>query len=169
VNLGLTQTPRRSNQGNNYNMVHEETRYESTFIIKASLDEDAQNAIIAKVEDAVTKNGGTMIETERWGRRKLAYMIEKEDHAIYTSLHFRALGPVIAKLERVYQLDESIVRWLTLVMPDKNFAARAAMKQRVQNVTARRTLDAANALEAEEAAAAGRVRAPKEEVAEEVA
>jgi len=146
----------------------EETRYESTFIIKGSLEEDAQNAIISKVEDSITKNGGTLIETERWGRRKLAYTIEKEDHAIYVSLHFRAAGPVIAKLERVYQLDESVVRWLTLVMPDENFKFRAAMKKRVQDVTARRALDAANALQAEEAAAAGRIRAPKDEIAEEV-
>jgi small subunit ribosomal protein S6 len=138
----------------------QENRYESTFIIKGSLEEDAQNAIITKLEDTLTKNGGTLIETERWGRRKLAYDIGKEAHGVYVSLHFKSPGTTISKVERVYQLDESIIRWLTLIMPDENFTKRAAMKKRVQDVAARRALDAANALQAEEEAAV-RARQPK--------
>jgi len=147
-----------------------DTRYESTFILKGSLEEEAQNSIVSKLEETITKNGGTLIETERWGRRKLAYDIEKENHGMYYSLHFRAPGAVIAKLERVYQLDENVVRWLTLVMPDENFKMRAAMKKRVEDVAARRALDAANAAQAEEAAqaAANRTRAPREAQTEEV-
>lgn len=130
-----------------------EKRYESTFIVDANLQDDAVESIITRVNDIITKNGGTIVEIERWGRRKLAYMIDKVTTGYYTSVHFTAPGGTNAKLDRHYQLDEQIIRWMTLVMPDSNIHARAAMKKRVEDVAARRALDAKNA-EAAEAAAA---------------
>ncbi|MEO6939293.1 MAG: 30S ribosomal protein S6 [Candidatus Kapaibacterium sp.] len=144
-----------------------ETRYESTYIIPGSIEEDAMNTIISKVEDTITKNGGTLIETERWARRKLAYDIVNETNGFYVTEHFTAPGTVIAKLERVYQLDEQIIRWLTLVMPEENIKSRAAMKKRVEDVIARRTLEAANALIAEQEAAGLGVRASGSKMKEE--
>ena len=128
-----------------------EKRYESTFIVDGNLQDDAVEAIITRVNDIITKNGGTIVEIERWGRRKLAYMIEKVSTGYYTSIHFTAPSGTIAKLDRHYQLDEQIIRWMTLVMPETNIKARAAMKKRVEDVAARRALEAKNA---EEAAAA---------------
>jgi small subunit ribosomal protein S6 len=137
-----------------------DNRYESTFIISGTLEDDAADAIITKAEDAITKNGGTLIETERWGRRKLAYEIEKQTTGIYVSLHFTAPGAVIGKLERVYQLDEQVMRWLTLIMPEANLKGRQVMKKRVEDVAIRR--EAQSALQAEEEAnAAASARKPR--------
>jgi small subunit ribosomal protein S6 len=137
-----------------------DNRYESTFIINGSIEDDAADAIITKAEDAVTKNGGNLIETERWGRRKLAYEIEKQTTGIYVSLHFTAPGAVIGKLERVYQLDEQVFRWLTLIMPEANLKGRQVMKKRVEDVAIRR--EAQSALQAEEEAnAAATARKPR--------
>jgi small subunit ribosomal protein S6 len=142
-----------------------ENRYESTFIIQGSLEDDAADTIVQKAEDTITKNGGTLIETERWGRRKLAYDIEKETSGHYVSLHFTAPGTVIAKLERVYQLDEQVMRWLTLLMPETSIKGRLQMKKRVEDVAIRREAQSALAAE-EEANAAANARKPKA-VAEE--
>jgi small subunit ribosomal protein S6 len=125
-------------------------RYESTFIVDGNIQDDAIETLTARVTDIITKNGGTIVEVEKWGRRKLAYMIEKVTTGFYTSIHFTAPAGTIAKLDRHYQLDEQIIQ------------GRNAMKKRVEDVAARRALDAKNA-EAAEAAAqaeANRVNTP---------
>lgn len=109
------------------------------------MEDEAVESIINRAEDTITKNGGTLIETERWGRRKLAYEIERHANGFYTSIHFSAPGSVIAKLERMYQLDENVLRWLTLQMPETSIQGRAAMKKRIEDVAARRAADAAAA------------------------
>jgi small subunit ribosomal protein S6 len=137
-------------------------RYESTFIVDGNLQDDVIETIIGRASDILTKNGGTILEVENWGRRKLAYMIEKVTTGVYVSLHFTAPAASIAKLDRHYQLDEQIIRWMTLVMPETSIQGRNAMKKRVEDVAARRALDAKNA-EAAEAAAqaeANRVNTP---------
>jgi small subunit ribosomal protein S6 len=115
-----------------------EKRYESTFLLPTTLGDDALAAIVKRFEDAVTNNGGKLIETEKWGIRRLAYEIRKQTSAHYYSLHYTAPSSTNAKLERVYHLDEDVLRWLTLEMPEENFAGRQAMKTRVENVEARK-------------------------------
>jgi small subunit ribosomal protein S6 len=115
-----------------------EKRYESTYILNTNLSEDAAKAISTKFEDMVTKNGGTVIETEVWGVRKLAYMIDKHTSGRYISLHFTAPGSVIAKLERGYHLEDEVLRWMTLEMPANLKEQREAMKKRVAEVEIRR-------------------------------
>ena len=113
-------------------------RYESTYILGATLAEETAQALVAKLEETVRKAGGTVIETEVWGVRKLAYMIKKQTSARYYSIHFTAPGDVIAKLERQYHLEDEVMRWLTLEMDETNFEGRVAMKKRGEEVEARR-------------------------------
>ena len=115
-----------------------EKRYESTFVLSSNIQEEPLTAIISKFEDAITKNGGKIVNTERWGIRRLAYEIRKHTSAHYISIHYTAPPTTNAKLERTYQLDEDILRWLTLEMPNENFAARDAMKTRAETVEARK-------------------------------
>src|SRR5690349_15612371 len=123
-------------QRNNYMA---DKRYESTFLLSSNLGDDALSQVVSKFEDTITKNGGKLIETERWLIRHLAYEIKKNTSAHYYSLHYTAPPGLNAKLERAYQLDEEILRWLTLEMPDENFAAREAMKARAESVEARKS------------------------------
>jgi len=115
-----------------------EKRYESTFIISSNLSVDQRDAIVKKFEENISKNGGKLIETEQWGIRRLAYLIKKNTSAHYISLHYTAPSTTNAKLERAFQLDEDILRWLTLEMPNENFASRQAMKARSETVEARK-------------------------------
>ncbi|SRR5579883_665583 len=115
-----------------------DSRYESTFIIKGSLEDKDVEPIISKAEDFIKKNGGSIIEIERWGRRKLAYTIEKETQGVYVSAHFTAPGALISRLERMYNLDENVIRFLTLAMPESAVKGRVAMKKRAEEVAAKR-------------------------------
>ncbi len=115
-----------------------EKRYESTFIVKGSLEDKDIDPIIAKTESFIQKNGGSVIEMERWGRRKLAYEIGRETQGFYVSAHFTAPGELISKLERMFSLDESVIRFLTLAFPESAAKGRIAMKKRSDELASKR-------------------------------
>lgn len=100
--------------------------YESTVIINASLDDAQVEAVITRMSDTITKNGGNIAAINKWGRKRLAYAINKKTNGYYVNYEFTAPSPLIAVLERSYQLDEMILRYLTIVLDAKAIAAKAA-------------------------------------------
>jgi small subunit ribosomal protein S6 len=109
------------------------------------MSDDALATSVKHFEDVITKAGAKLIETERWGVRRLAYPIGKQTSAHYYSMHYTAPGSTNAKLERAFHLDEDVLRWLTLEMPEENHKARADMKVRIESIEARRIAHAAKA------------------------
>ena len=100
--------------------------YESIFIVNASLDDPQIDAVIARVEDTITKNGGTIAAANRWGRKRLAYPISKKTTGFYVHLEFEGPSTLIATLERSFQLDEMILRHLTAIVDKRALKARQA-------------------------------------------
>lgn len=100
-------------------------KYETTFIVNASLDDTQVDSVVGRVHDTITKNGGTIGATNKWGRKRLAYSINKKTNGFYVNVEFDAPGTVLALLERSFQLDEMILRYLTIVLDRKALKARA--------------------------------------------
>lgn len=100
--------------------------YETTFIVNASIDDHQIDAVIEKVKELITKNGGEIREFVKWGRKRFAYPIRKKNNGFYVVIEFSAPGDVIAKLERHYFLDENILRYLSLVLDKRALKARTA-------------------------------------------
>jgi small subunit ribosomal protein S6 len=100
--------------------------YETTFIVNASLDDHQIDAVIEKVKDLIIKNGGEIRELVKWGRKRFTYTIKKKNNGFYVVIEFGAGGDIVAKLERHYFLDESILRYLTLVLDKRALKARTA-------------------------------------------
>ncbi len=100
-------------------------QYETTFIVNASLDDSQIDAVIGRVQDTITKNGGTIQAVNKWGRKRLAYPISKKTNGFYVNIEFLAPGTVLALLDRSYQLDEMILRYLTIVLDAKALALKA--------------------------------------------
>lgn len=100
--------------------------YETTFIVNASLDDSQIDAVIGRVQDTITKNGGTIQALNKWGRKRLAYTINKKTNGFYVNIEFDASGTLLAILERFYQLDEMILRHLTIKLDNKALKAKAA-------------------------------------------
>jgi small subunit ribosomal protein S6 len=98
--------------------------YESTFIINAGLDDAQIDGVIEKVKDIITKNGGEMRDLAKWGRKRFVYTIRKKNNGFYVVCEFNATGDVIPKLERHYQLDENILRYLTIALDKKALQSR---------------------------------------------
>jgi small subunit ribosomal protein S6 len=88
--------------------------YESAVIINAALDDEQINGILSRIKDFITNNGGEIREIENWGRKRLAYMINKSKIGYYAIFRFDAPTTIISKLERNYSLDEHILRYLTI-------------------------------------------------------
>jgi small subunit ribosomal protein S6 len=88
--------------------------YESAVIINAALDDEQIESIISRIKDFITNNGGDIREIENWGRKRLAYMINKSKIGYYAIFRFDAPTSIISKLERNYTLDEHILRYLTI-------------------------------------------------------
>ncbi len=88
--------------------------YESAVLINASLDDQQIDSILSKIKDIIINNGGQIRELENWGRKRLAYPVEKSKIGYYAIYRFDAPSDIVAKLERTYSLDEQILRYLTL-------------------------------------------------------
>ena len=93
--------------------------YETTFIVNAALEDSDIEAVISKVTGYITNHGGDVQETERWGRRRLAYPINKKYNGYYVHLVFEASSDSIPVLERFLVLEDTVLRSLTLILPDK--------------------------------------------------
>jgi len=96
--------------------------YESVIIINASLEDEQIETTYQRVHDFITANGGEFQDVEKWGRKRLAYPIQKSKSGYYIVMRFTAPTDLISKLERTYRLDETIARFLTIVL-DKEAVA----------------------------------------------
>lgn len=120
--------------------------YESTIVINGVLDDEAITGIVTRVNDYMTRNGAQSITADHWGRRRLAYPIAKKNSGYYVQFEFDGPGEFIPQLERFYQLDEQIIRSLTLTLSEKDLRKRADMRQRVAVAEAEAEAAAAAAL-----------------------
>ena len=90
--------------------------YESAVLINAALDDDTIKNLIARIQETITVNGGETLATEDWGRKRLAYQVKRSKIGYYVIFRFNSSPDLIPKLERYYQLDENILRYLTIAL-----------------------------------------------------
>ena len=93
--------------------------YEFTYIITPVLSEEQIKDTIKRVNNLVESNGGKVIDVEEWGSRRLAYQINKKRNGYYVNMYFEAPGDIIARLERALEIDDNVMRYLTLRMDKK--------------------------------------------------
>jgi small subunit ribosomal protein S6 len=89
--------------------------YETTFITDAQFSESEIETEIKKVEELITSNGGEIIETQRWGIRRLAYEIKHKRQGFYTHFLYRASTSMPPLIENAFKVNERIIRFLTVV------------------------------------------------------
>ena len=132
--------------------------YETTFIVQPEISDEGSQAILSKLDGILTTGGATRLMCEDHGKRKLAYEVRKFHKGHYYTLMFLDEGAVVPDLERTLRLEESVLRFLTILADDE-----------VADVDARK----AEATEAEEAqtqrAEERAVREAEEAVARRVA
>jgi len=85
-------------------------KYEGLFILKPNLTDEEYGKLTAAVLEVITKNGGKTDAKEDLGTRDLAYVIKKEKKGRYLLVYFTAETASIAAMERLYKINESILR-----------------------------------------------------------
>jgi len=94
--------------------------YECVFILRPDLDDEATEAAIQRVLGQIAEIGGTVENTDRWGKRRLAYEINDQHEGIYTVVKFQAAPGQTAELERNLRIFEQVLRYMTTqIDPDR--------------------------------------------------
>jgi small subunit ribosomal protein S6 len=88
--------------------------YEHVFLARQDLAQAQVDALAANATQIIESNGGKVNKTETWGLRSLAYKIAKNRKAHYVLLEFDAPGPVVSELERQTQINEDVIRYMTI-------------------------------------------------------
>ena len=103
--------------------------YEHVFLARQDLAQAQVDALAETATRIVTENGGTVVQTETWGLRSLAYRISKNRKAHYVLLDIEAPPGVVAELERQTQINEDVIRYMTIKV-DAHEAGPSAMMRR---------------------------------------
>ena len=85
-------------------------KYETIFILHPSLDEEAVKANIEKFKGVIENGGGTIENVDFWGKRKLAYEINKVNEGYYTLINFEANPELPKELDRVFRITDGVIR-----------------------------------------------------------
>jgi small subunit ribosomal protein S6 len=101
--------------------------YEVVHIAAPNTSDDDLNKLNTQLEQVVADLGGTVTKTDVWGRRKLAYPIEKYDEGIYTVFYIDGTGKEIAEVERRLRVTDLVIRFMT-VRTDEDLKRAAKLK-----------------------------------------
>ena len=85
--------------------------YETVFILSTKLGEDGIAAGVQKFKDLIAANG-TVDNVDEWGKRRLAYPINKEEEGYYTLISFTSSPAFTAELDRIYNITDGVLRSL---------------------------------------------------------
>lgn len=100
-------------------------RYETIVVAAPTLTEDEVAALTTSLEGTIAEGKGTLIRTEPWGKKKLAYRIQKFDEGYYTLLFYESEPSVVRELERRIRMNDSLLRFLTVKVDWEEKVARA--------------------------------------------
>ena len=135
----------------------QETRqYELVYVMNPDAGEEAVNGLHAQVEEIVTTRGGQIDKTDNWGRRRLAYEIDRHKEGIYVLELLTGPGELVAELDRRLKVADNILRYL-IVRVDEDL--RKAEHARSRRQARRQRRREARGLTAEPAPAAASTEA----------
>ncbi len=106
-----------------------ENYYEQTYIINPVLEDDEYDEIIEKYANFIKDNGGDIDEIDKWGMQKFEYEMDEKSSGYYVNSYFNAPADLIEKLERTQNIDDNIMRSLTLKYDAKMLRHRELQKK----------------------------------------
>ncbi len=107
--------------------------YESIFIARQELGEKELQNTVNNFKEILEKNNASLVDTESWGLRNLAYKIEKNKKGHYMVLKIDGSGDAIQELERNMRIDENIIRYLSLKTKSINTEPSIIAKKNVES------------------------------------
>jgi len=90
-------------------------RYETILITHADLSEDELTGLAERYRAIITDQKGIMVKVERWGKRRLAYLIKKQSRGVYILLDYAGETAVVNELERNLKIHDKILKFMTIL------------------------------------------------------
>ena len=106
--------------------------YELTVLIHPDLESNLE-APLTKVRDLVKNNGGEIIKEDNWGKKKLAYKINREDFAVYVYMDVKLPADAPLKISNVLNITDEVLRYLLVTVDEKGRKALEEAKARRSN------------------------------------
>ena len=89
-------------------------KYELALVVNAKIEDDAREAVVEKAKNYVTRFGGTISEVEEWGKKRLAYEIQKMREGYYYFIQFEADATCPVELEKRVRIMDNVLRYLVV-------------------------------------------------------
>lgn len=87
-------------------------KYELTLIVNAKIEDDVRTATVEKAKEYITRFGGTVTEVDDWGKKRLAYEIQKMREGFYYFIQFEAEAAAPAQIEQRVRIMDNVLRFL---------------------------------------------------------
>lgn len=87
-------------------------KYELALVISAKIEDDARTATVEKAKEYITRAGGTITEVEDWGKKRLAYEVQKMNEGYYYFIQFEAASTAPAAIEQDVRIMDNVLRFL---------------------------------------------------------
>ncbi len=87
-------------------------KYELAVVVNAKIEDDERAQVIEKVKEMITRFGGNVTDVDEWGKRRLAYEIQKMKEAYYYFVHFEADATVPGEIEQRVRIMDNVLRYL---------------------------------------------------------
>ncbi len=123
--------------------------YETTYVLRPNLGEEKFTEIIERTNAIIEADNGSVIDIDRWGIKKLAYEIKKETQGYYLCMNYAAPGSTIHEMERIFRIDDNVLRYLTIKLDKGKEIDQTGVEQEKERIAA---IAAAIVAEAEELA-----------------
>ena len=92
--------------------------YETIYILRPDVDTAGAEKVVARAKDVIERLEGTLTKLDNWGKRKLAYPIQKSNRGIFVYLKYVGYGDLVAELERNLRLLDEVVRFQTVLLEE---------------------------------------------------
>ena len=93
-------------------------KYELALVVSTKLEDEARDAVVEKAKGYITRYDGTITEAEEWGKKRLAYEIQKMHEGFYYFIHFEAPSTAPAEIERNVRIMDNVLRYLVVKNED---------------------------------------------------
>ena len=89
------------------------TMYETIFILDSLLTPEEIDKTVDRIKEVIESDNGKVLTIDKWGKRRLAYEIQKKQYGFYVAIEFEAEGNLPLVLQNEYNFNDKILRYLT--------------------------------------------------------
>ena len=87
-------------------------KYELAVVVSAKIEDDARTEVVEKVKALIARFGGNVTDVDEWGKKRLAYEIQKMKEGFYYFIHFESDSTVPGEVEQRIRIMENVLRYL---------------------------------------------------------